>query len=53
MATTVKIESLPELLIEQPNALHIQESYLRQIANGTPLTARKKNKSRVSGSTAK
>jgi large subunit ribosomal protein L4 len=53
MATTVKIESLPELLIEQVNPLHIQESYLRQIANGSPFTANKKNKSRVSGSTAK
>ncbi|MDQ3024609.1 MAG: 50S ribosomal protein L4 [bacterium] len=53
MATTVKIESLPELLIEQPNPLHIQESYLRQVANGTPFTASKKNKARVNGSTAK
>jgi large subunit ribosomal protein L4 len=53
MATTVKIEALPELLIEQPNPLHIQESYLRQVANGTPFTASKKNKSRVTGSTAK
>jgi large subunit ribosomal protein L4 len=53
MATTVKIESVPELLIEQPNPLHIQESYLRQIAHSSPFTACKKNKSRVSGSTAK
>src|SRR5687767_5164641 len=53
MASTVKIDALPELLIERPNPLHIQESYLRQIANGTPFTASKKNKSRVSGSTAK
>ena len=53
MATTVKIESVPELLIEQPNPLHIQESYLRQIAHSSPFTASKKNKSRVRGSTAK
>lgn len=53
MATTVKIDSVPELLIEQPNPLHIQESYLRQVAHSTPFTASKKNKSRVSGSTAK
>src|SRR5437764_995929 len=53
MATTIKIDALPELLIEQVNKLHIQESYLRQVANGSPFTACKKNKARVIGSTAK
>jgi large subunit ribosomal protein L4 len=53
MATLIKIESFPELGLEQPNRLHIQESYLRQIANGTPHTAAKKNKARVKASSAK
>ena len=53
MVKTVKIESLPELLIEQPNLLHIQESYLRQIAHAKPFTAKKKRKSDVAGTGAK
>jgi large subunit ribosomal protein L4 len=53
MASTVKLDNLAELGLEEPNRFHIQESYLRQVANGKPFTAKKKNKSRVEGSTAK
>ncbi|MCC7478637.1 50S ribosomal protein L4 [bacterium] len=53
MANLVKLEALEELGLEQPNMLHIQESYLRQVANGKPFTARKKNKHEVAGSGAK
>ncbi len=53
MAKAVKIEALPELGLDQPNKLHIQESYLRQIAHGKPFTAKKKRKSDVAGTGAK
>jgi len=53
MASLVKIEALPELGLEEPNRLHIQESLLRQVAHGSPLTAKKKRKSDVRASSAK
>jgi large subunit ribosomal protein L4 len=53
VAKTVKIEALPELGLDVPNLLHIQESYLRQIAHSKPLTAKKKRKSDVAGTGAK
>lgn len=53
MAKAVKIEALPELGLDEPNKLHIQESYLRQIAHGKPFTAKKKRKSDVAGTGAK
>ncbi|MCB1186743.1 50S ribosomal protein L4 [bacterium] len=53
MAKKVKLKELPELLLEKPNVYHIQESYLRQIALGSPLTAKKKRKSDVKATSAK
>jgi large subunit ribosomal protein L4 len=53
VAKALKIEALPELGLETPNLLHIQESYLRQIAHGKPFTAKKKRKSDVAGTGAK
>jgi large subunit ribosomal protein L4 len=53
VAKAIKIEALPELGLETPNLLHIQESYLRQIAHGKPFTAKKKRKSDVAGTGAK
>lgn len=53
MASLSKINALPELGLEEPNRLHIQESYLRQVAHGKPFTAKKKRKSDVHGTTAK
>ena len=53
MAKKVKLKELPELLIEKPNAHHIQESYLRQVALASPLTAKKKRKSDVRATSAK
>ena len=53
MAKLVKIKEIPELQLEQPNLLHVQESYLRQVANGKPFTAKRKSKSDVTGTGAK
>lgn len=53
MAKKVKLKELPELLIEKCNLYHIQESYLRQVAQGSPLTAKKKRKSDVRATSAK
>lgn len=53
MATLEVIGSLPELGIDEPNLNHIRESYLRQIANGRPFTAKKKRKSDVNMTSAK
>jgi len=53
MAKVQRVESLPELAIDQPNMLHIQESYLRQAAHAKPVTACKKRKSEVAGTGAK
>ena len=46
-------DALPELGLEEPNRLHIQESLLRQVAHGSPLTAKKKRKSDVRATSAK
>ena len=53
MAKKVKLKELPELQIEKVNTFHIQESYLRQVALGSPLTAKKKRKSDVRATSAK
>jgi large subunit ribosomal protein L4 len=53
MAKKVKLKELPELQIEKCNLYHIQESYLRQVAHGSPLTAKKKRKSDVQATSAK
>lgn len=53
MAKLKKIKSMPELAMDEPNLLHIQESYLRQVANERPFTAKKKNKSEVRATGAK
>jgi large subunit ribosomal protein L4 len=53
MAKATKLNELPELLIDQPNMLHIQESYQRQMTHDRPLTAKKKNKSEVNATGAK
>jgi large subunit ribosomal protein L4 len=53
MATLEALTELKELGIDEPNLLHIQESYLRQIAHGMPLTAKKKRKSDVNMTSAK
>lgn len=53
MAKLIKLKKLDELAIGEPNLLHIQESYLRQVAHGTPLTARRKSKSEVRATGAK
>jgi large subunit ribosomal protein L4 len=53
MAKVVQLTALEELGIDQPNMLHIQESYLRQIAHSMPFTAKKKTKGEVAMTTAK
>lgn len=53
MAKLVKLSALEELGIDQPNMLHVQESYLRQVVHGKPFTAKKKTKGEVSMTTAK
>lgn len=53
MAKTVKLKALTELGLEEVNVLHIQESYLRQVSHGHPLTAKKKSKSDVRATGAK
>ena len=53
MAKKVKLKELPELQIEKSNVYHIQESYLRQVALSSPLTAKKKRKSDVRATSAK
>lgn len=53
MAKLVRIDALEELGLDEPNFLHIQESYLRQVAHGKPFTAKKKRKSEVAGTGAK
>lgn len=53
MAKLVKLTALAELGIDQPNMLHIQESYLRQVAHSKPFTAKKKTKGEVCMTTAK
>jgi large subunit ribosomal protein L4 len=53
MAQANKLTELPELLIDEPNMLHIQESYMRQMTHDRPLTAKKKNKSEVNATGAK
>jgi large subunit ribosomal protein L4 len=53
MATLEALTELAELGIEEPNLNHIRESYLRQVANCRPFTAKKKRKSDVAMTTAK
>lgn len=53
MAKVEQLTALEELGIEQPNMLHVQESYLRQIAHAKPFTAKKKTKGEVCMTTAK
>jgi large subunit ribosomal protein L4 len=53
MANLEALAELAELGLEEPNLHHIRESYLRQIANGRPFTAKKKRKSDVNMTTAK
>lgn len=53
MAKTVKLNKIAELGVSEPNLLHVQESYLRQVAHGTPLTAKRKSKSDVRATGAK
>lgn len=53
MAKVVKIKELPELGLDAPNLLHIQESYLRQVAHSKPFQAVKKSKSDVTATGAK
>jgi large subunit ribosomal protein L4 len=53
VAEIVKLEELAELGLDKPNLLHIQESYLRQVAHSKPFTAKKKTKGEVAMTTAK
>jgi large subunit ribosomal protein L4 len=53
MAKAVKLKEIAELGISEANHYHIQESYLRQVAHGSPVTARKKSKSEVQATGAK
>jgi large subunit ribosomal protein L4 len=53
VAKIVKIKDMPELGLEEPNMLHIQESYTRQVAHSKPITAKKKRKSDVTATGAK
>jgi large subunit ribosomal protein L4 len=53
MATLEALSELQELGLDEPNLHHISESYLRQVAHGSPLTAKKKRKSDVAMTTAK
>lgn len=53
MAKVVRIDALEELGLDEPNFLHIQESYVRQVAQGKPFMAKKKSKSEVAGTGAK
>ena len=41
MARAVKIKEIKELGLSEPNLYHVQESYLRQLAQSHPKTARK------------
>jgi len=53
VAKIVKIKEMPELGLSEPNLLHIQESYTRQVAHANPITAKKKRKSDVTATGAK
>jgi large subunit ribosomal protein L4 len=53
MAKLEALAELAELSLEEPNLNHIRESYLRQVANGRPFTAKKKRKSDVAMTGAK
>jgi large subunit ribosomal protein L4 len=53
MARAVKIKEINELGLAEPNLLHVQESYLRQVAQSHPKTACKKRKSDVRATSAK
>jgi large subunit ribosomal protein L4 len=53
MANLKVLKKVEGLAVEEPNLLHIQESYLRQRAHAHPKTANKKSKSDVRATGAK